>query len=81
MPTEKEDLRLKNQRYNNTKRHRVYSKFATFFFSTDKFSIHFNNSVSSCLLLNKKQESANSNLKNDIIDMFVNNYNMDDIFN
>jgi hypothetical protein len=74
MPTISELSKIDNEKFKNTKRYRVYTKFAAFFFNPDKFSIHLNSSASSCLLLNREQEKIHPNLKDTVIEMFDSNY-------
>ena len=58
----------------NTKRYRVYRKYAEAFFSPDAFVHQFNETYSSYFLLNRK--SAAMNNQQDILDMFTELYDM-----
>lgn len=77
-PIPEEKLRLNNKLF-NTKRFRVYTKYAYFFFSPDSFEHSTNSDYSSHLLVNKNNLLLKPNLKNEIISMFENNYDMDSI--
>ena len=63
----------------NTKRFRVYSKFAKFFFSPDNF-LHTNNpDFSLYLLLNKKHLESNNTLHEKIMEMFEQHFDLSDL--
>ena len=80
MPTPTEDKRPENEKYFNTKRHRTYLSYTAFFFNPDSFTFHVNKGISSYFLINKQQENLNPNLLNKILDMFTDNYKLEQIF-
>lgn len=63
----------------NTKRFRVYRKFAAFFFSPDNFDHSTNTDLSSYILYNKSHLSINTTLKEDVMSMFENYYDTNDL--
>lgn len=71
-PTIKEIKR--NKKLENTKRFKVYSNFATFFFSPDNFNHLTNKSFSSYLLINKNKLNDISDFSSIIISMFTEIY-------
>jgi hypothetical protein len=72
--------REKDAVLNNTKRFKVYRKFATFFFSPDNF-IHSENVLySSYLLVNKESATSNPKIEDDIMGMFESHFDTNDLF-
>jgi len=63
----------------NTKRFKVYRKFAAFFFSPDNFDHSTNSGFSSYLLYNKKHLDQRPTLREDVMSMFDNHFDMDEL--
>lgn len=66
--------------YAQTKRFKVYSSISTFFFSPEHFIHSFYSDKSAYILLNIEANKKNPNLLNDIVQMFDNNYVIDNLF-
>jgi len=71
---------LKQKRISNTKRYRVYLKFALTFFAPINYSHALIEEKSACLLLNKKKLEKNQLLLVNVIDMFERVYNFDELY-
>jgi hypothetical protein len=71
-PTLKEIKRVK--KLENTKRFKVYSNFATFFFSPDNFNHMTNKDYSSYLLINKNKVKIDSDYHQKVISRFTEIY-------
>lgn len=67
-------------KYHRTKRFKVYQKFATFFFSPDNFEHRPNEQFSSYLLLNRKKLESHLNYDAQIIQMFADYYELQELF-
>ena len=73
------EKRRKN-RLSNTKRFRVYKKFAAFFFSPDSFVHSVDADHSSYLLFNRNQIRLNPDLNKDVVSMFENYFDLTELF-
>ncbi|MDI1233297.1 MAG: hypothetical protein PSX81_03330 [bacterium] len=78
MPTMKE-LKREDKIF-NTKRYRVYEKYATFFFKEENFEHNFDINTSAYFMLNKKQLEDNKHIKKTILQMFTNHFIISDFF-
>jgi len=79
MPTLKEIQRPANKIY-NTKRYRVYEKFATFFFQEENFEHNYDINTSAYFMLSIKKRNIDKEIKQKILNMFVDHYTLSNFF-
>jgi hypothetical protein len=79
MPTAKE-LEKESQKIFNTKRYRVYEKYATFFFKEDNFEHNYDINSSTYFMLNRKKVEENTSIKQCILTMFTEHYTLSNFF-
>jgi hypothetical protein len=79
MPTLEEIKRPTNKTL-NTKRYRVYQKFASFFFKEENFEHNYDVKTSAYFMLNRNSIRENKNIKHEILNMFNNHYVLENFF-
>jgi len=77
-PTPKELNR--DNKFLDTKRFKVYTKFAKFFFSPQNFLHTLNPEYSLYILYNKNHISKNNNLQKEVMEMFEKHFIIEDLF-
>lgn len=74
------EVKREYNKFQNTKRFKVYKNFASFFFSSDSFDHLYDINKSSYFILNKKKKLAEPKIENLVYKMFNEYYVLDDLF-